>query len=146
MTKKNACRALHRLIQSEGAILPLQIDAVKITVRRLKPRLGQYEAWWPIISMRTWATYLLQHHPGYLLGGNDLDNPYWPKMLKKFWDTYRSIDPQHAIYSSSLDTRYVVPYCFHGDEGRGSGRVPFLVLSWQPIVGLKGLDQCNDSS
>ena len=50
----------------------------------------------------------------------------------------------HIFFFS--DTRYVVPYCFHGDEGRGSGRVPFLVLSWQPIVGLKGLDQCNDSS
>lgn len=42
MTKKNACRAIHRLIESEGVSLPLKFDAVQITVKRLKP-LGTYQ-------------------------------------------------------------------------------------------------------
>lgn len=143
--KKNACRALHRLVEHAGVTLPLSMDAVQITIKRMKP-LGEFKTWWPFLSMQTWANYLLQNCPGMLLGGYALSNPLWKQTMRLFWGAYQSIDPAHFIYASDYSWDTMIPYCFHGDEGRGSGRVPFLVMSWQPIVSHKGMDQCNDSS
>ena len=143
--KKNACRALHRLVEHAGVTLPLSMDAVQITIKRMKP-LGEFKTWWPFLSMQTWASYLLENCPGMLLGGYTLSNPAWKQTMRLFWGAYQSIDPTHFIYASDYSWDTMIPYCFHGDEGRGSGRVPFLVLSWQPIVSHKGMDQCNDSS
>lgn len=143
--QKNACRALHRLVEHAGVTLPLSIDAVQITIKRLKP-LGEFKAWWPFISMKTWASYLLEHYPGMLLAGFSLSNPRWSQTMRKFWKQYQSVDPSHSIYSSDYSWDTLIPYCFHGDEGRGSGKVPFLVMSWQPILSHRGMDECNDSS
>ena len=41
-SQKNACRALHRLVEEAGVSLP----AVLITIKRRRP-LGEFEAWWP---------------------------------------------------------------------------------------------------
>ena len=105
-----------------------------------------FKTWWPFLSMQTWASYLLQNCPGMLLSGYTLSNPMWKQAMRLFWGAYQSIDPAHFIYASDYSWDTMILYCFHGDDGRGSGRVPFLVLSWQPIVSHKGMDQCNDSS
>lgn len=144
--KKNACRALHRLVESCGVTLPLKFDAVQIVVKRRKPVVHQVYAWWPVIPMRAWATYLLGNYPGYLLAGCSLKGEAWQSVMHRFWDQYRISDPQHQIFESEFNLKFVVPYCIHGDEGRGHSREPFLVLSWQPLVGFKGLEELNDSS
>ena len=100
--QKTACRALHRLIESSGVTLPLPLDAVQISVKRTKPRVEQYQAWWPFITMRTWATYLLENHPKALLVYDLNESSKWRKMLDGFWSVYAGIDPQHMIFSSTL--------------------------------------------
>lgn len=144
--QKNACRALHSLVNNAGVLLQLEIDAVQIVVRRVKP-VGHYTAWWPTLTMQSWAKYLLQYNSKVILGGFDIQNSLaWRKQFYDFWALYKSVDPQHPIYTSSCDWSYVIPYAFHGDEGRGKGRHPFLVLSWQPLISYKGIGTCNDSS
>lgn len=145
-TKQNACRALHRLVEKAGVLLPLRLDAALITIKRRRP-LGQYQAWWPFLPMSTWAEYILTNYPKMLLGGFTLEKTSeWQGTFHYFWETYRGINPGHPIYHSVADWKHTIPYCFHGDEGRGLGRDPFLVLSFQPLIGFKGMDTCNDSS
>ena len=147
--QKTACRALHRLIRTTGICLPLEVDVAKVTIKKLKP-LGVHEACWPFLTMQTWVKYLLEHKPQFLLGGHHLRNfDLWGPMLHTFWTRYRSCDPKHWIYNTTtpgIQFCETVPYCFHGDEGRGSGRVPFMVLSFQPVISLLGVEVCNDSS
>lgn len=144
--QKTACRTLHRLVESYGVTLPLRFHAVSITVRKLKP-VRVVEAWWPFFSMRTWAEYLLANYPRVLLGGSLLqDHHLWRPMLQEFWDSYQLYDPDHPVFASDYDRSCLVPWAFHGDEGRGQARIPFLTLSWQPLVGHRGLNSCNDSS
>ena len=143
---KTACRAFHSLIRQAGCCLPLQIDVAQITIKRLKP-LGTFKAFWPFLRMQTWASYLLKNCPSVLLAGHQLvDECGWGSAFQTFWSRYQSIDPRHWIFSSGIDWAECVPIAFHGDEGRGSGRVPFLVMSWQPIIGHMGMEVCNDST
>ena len=145
-SQKNACKILHRLVEKTGVTLPLKLDAVLITIKRRRP-FGQFQAWWPFFSMKAWVDCLLKQYPKTLLGGCFMhEGSIWQAMFFNFWAAYRSNNPTHPIYGASVDWRYTVPYCFHGDEGRGLARDPFLVLSWQPIIGFKGLGTCNDSS
>lgn len=144
-TKKNACRALHKLVESNGLALPLPMDVVEITLKRVKP-LTTYQAWWPFLTMESWALYLLSHHPWVLCAGHELGSDKAQADLYQFWSMYQSVDPQHPIFSSDCKWTHTVPYCLHGDEGRGRARVPFLVLSWQPLVGHMGMNRLNDSA
>ena len=144
--QKTACRTLHRLVRATGMSLPLKLDVAEITIKRLKP-LGTFKAYWPFLKMETWTSYLLTHHPGILLGGHKLsEKELWGPLFHNFWKKYKSIDPTHALFQTDYDWKTCVPYAFHGDEGRGTGRIPFLVLSYQPIISHRGMDTCNDSS
>ena len=144
--QKTACRTLHRLIRATGMCLPISLDVAEITIKRLKP-LGVFKAYWPFLKMQTWTSYLLTHHPGILLGGHKLsEKELWGSLLHNFWKKYKSIDPTHAIFQTDYELKTCIPYAFHGDEGRGTGRIPFLVLSFQPIISHRGMDTCNDSS
>ena len=137
---------MHRLVEAHGVALPLRLDAALIRVKRRKP-LGEYEAWWPFVTMQTWCHFLLLDYPHMLLAGHDLaDSEAWQSDFREFWDKYRNVNPSHPIYSSDLDLGHCCPYAFHGDEGRGSARDPFLVCSFQPILSHLGLSFCNDSS
>lgn len=144
-SKKHACRTLHALVEGTGVTLKLPFEPVLITIRRLKP-VRICEAWWPTFSMQAWASYLLEHYPKILLAGHFLQDRGWQKTFRRFWETYRRIDPNHPVFQSGYDTHFMVPYAFHGDEGRGRGKVPFLVFSFQPVVSHRGLGHCNDST
>lgn len=145
-SQKNACRALHRLVEEAGVSLPLHLDAVLITIKRRRP-LGEFQAWWPFFSMKTWAACILKDYPKMLLAGFRLEEASsWQNVFKDFWENYQHINPDHPIYSSTAAWELTIPYCFHGDEGRGLAKDPFLVLSFQPIISYLGMDVCNDSS
>lgn len=68
------------------------------------------------------------------MGGHTLDS--WneaQKMLETFWNRYSNIDPNvPAIPSCTM------PMYLHGDEGRGLGKRPLLVISYQPVMGWTG--------
>ena len=145
-SQKNACRALHRLVEYAGVTLPLQITTVSIVVKRVKP-LGTQRVWWPMLTMQEWATYLLQDYPKILLGGHCLDDvTAWEGMFATFWSNYKVVDGSHPVFRSDRPLQHCIPYAFHGDEGRGRGHVPFLVISFQPLISHLGLGDCNDST
>ena len=144
--QKTACRTLHALIRNAGMCSPIDLDTAEITIKRLKP-LGVFRAYWPFLRMQTWTLHLLEQYPEILLAGCKLfEEASWGMLFHSFWSKYRSIDPTHDLFRTAYDWKTCIPYCFHGDEGRGTGKVPFLVLSFQPIISHKGMDICNDSS
>ena len=144
-SKHNACRTLHRLVEGAGVTLKLALDPVHITIRRLKP-VRICEAWWPTLTMHSWVTYLFENHPKILLAGRILEDRSYQGEFQKFWEMYRRIEPMHPVYESGFDTRYLIPYAFHGDEGRGKGKIPFMVFSFQPLISHLGSSHCNDST
>lgn len=144
--KQNACRASHRLVEHAGVTLRLKMDAISIVVKRAKP-LGTHRVWWPCITMQEWTSYLLCNHAQVLLAGHRLDETTsWKAVFLRFWSSYKRVDPGHPVFSSNLPLDQSIPYAYHGDEGRGKGRDPFMVISFQPIVSHLGLDSCNDST
>ena len=147
--KKNACRCLHRLVEGAGVTLKLQMEAVSVVVRRTKP-LGTSRVWWPVITMQEWASHLLINYPKILLGGHTFDESHvWEPMFSTFWRNYESIDGTHPVFSGGQNGHNLancIPYCFHGDEGRGKGRDPFLVVSFQPVISHLGMKTTNEST
>jgi hypothetical protein len=55
-------------------------------------------------------------------------------MLKEFWSRYGKID-QTMVPSNPSQT---IPVYLHGDEGRGLGKRPLLVISFQPVMSWVG--------
>ena len=62
------------------------------------------------------------------------------------FDNYRRVDEHHPVFTTGVELGRVVPYALHGDEGRGLRGKPYLVESWQPIIGVAGPDYTNESS
>ena len=144
-SKRNACRALHSLVERAGVTLPIPLDAISITIRRYKP-LRICDAWWPMLNMHSWVSYLFEHRPQVLLGGHLCEDISGQKNFERFWECYRSIESDHPFYGSGLSPKFCIPYAFHGDEGRGRGHVPFLCISFQPLISHLGMGHCNDST
>ena len=55
-------------------------------------------------------------------------------MLKEFWSRYGKIDPTMVPTNPSQ----TIPVYLHGDEGRGLGKRPLLVISFQPVMSWVG--------
>lgn len=142
-TSNNACRNLARLIAAQGLALPLEVYTVPITCRRRKPVLQDFKIEWPMISMRSWCSYLLNNVPELLLGGFNLHDPAWPQMFSDFWRQWRLIEPDHPIFRSGRDLSHHVPFYTHGDEGTGLRKVAYLVQSFQPCLSWKGEEFTN---
>lgn len=73
--------------------------------------------------------------PVFFLAGKTLDE--WAdaqNMLKEFWSRYGKID-QTMVPSNPSQT---IPVYLHGDEGRGLGKRPLLVISFQPVMSWVG--------
>ena len=73
--------------------------------------------------------------PVFSLAGKTLDE--WAdaqNMLKEFWSRYGKID-QTMVPSNPSQT---IPVYLHGDEGRGLGKRPLLVISFQPVMSWVG--------
>ena len=145
-SRTNICRNLHRLLRTSGAQFPVEVTTVPVTVRLRKPKPHSEVLQWPIIRITDWARAILSRNPAYLLGGLRLEDGLgWQQQFSSFWSSYRSIDPAHPAYSEGLDLSRTIPYALHGDEGRGLRSKPFLVESFQPIIGKNGIFVTNES-
>lgn len=75
----------------------------------------------------------------FLLGGHRLsDINEIESMLRRFWTRYQSVEegmPDHP--------ERTIGYFLHGDEGRGQGKRPLLVISYQTIIPWSGEDAVN---
>ena len=136
---QNACRNLTKLIQRDGLAIPIELVFVEVTCRRRKPKVEDVKLQWPLLSMKSWATFLWKEHPKILLGGHTRDED-WSGVLTSFWNLWRVYSPQHQVFESGVPLERCIPFYTHGDEGQTLRKVPFLVESWQPAISWKGID------
>ena len=80
--------------------------------------------------------YLLNNCPSVVVGGI-LDRPERSRHLQAFWELYRSVHPNHPVYSEHGGHLHaVIPVCYHGDEGRGKRRGNTLCISFESCIGI----------
>ena len=60
-------------------------------------------------------------------------------ICQTFWAKYKQLQPDHQIFqrleAGSLDPKFTFPLVYHGDEGRGRRRLPFLVCNYHSLLG-----------
>ena len=153
---KNSARDFHRFVRRDGRLFDVQISTPQIPIRRKvrlsngRRRTREKLEKFPCILMSSWVKSILETCPKFLLGGND---PSTAKGLQKcdtmfldFWQNFKSVQPSHPIYSrSQLDQSRTIPIALHGDEGRGLGKVPILVLSYQVLIPFTGPECLNST-
>lgn len=140
---RNACRGLSRLIHRDGLALPIELKFVEVTCRRRKPKVVDFQIQWPVLSMRSWARYLFENLPRFLLGGHGLHEVRaWKNLHMDFWGRWRAMDDTPELFTMHEGRLgNVIPYYTHGDEGITLRRLPFLVESWQPAISWKGINK-----
>ena len=146
-SQRNACRDITRLIRrTPGATLKISIDVCKVNVKLRKP-IRCASIWWPILALKSWCKYLLDHCPQLLLAGHCLTDNFQPTFVE-FWEKYKLVCPDHPIFNSGHDINFGTrdTHLQSWDEGRGLLKRPYMVISWQCVVGHGGLQVCNDSS
>ena len=145
-SRKNVCRNLHRLLKRSGLQYPVPLTWVPVTVKLRKPKPHNETLDWPILKLSDWVRVLVEHNPEHILGGMRLEEvDGWTMQFTSFWESYRSINAAHPVFLEGLDLGKCVPYALHGDEGRGLRFKPYLVESFQPCIGVRGLQYTNES-
>ena len=143
----NAARKLHAFLHREGKTLPVQISSAKIPIRRLKKGGGETEVQYPILLLSSWVSYILGATGGqFLLGGWSVhDVEEYTSMFARFWARYYSFDKAHPVFTQKTadERKFTVPICIHGDEGRGVGKLPVMIESYQPVIPWSGENDLN---
>lgn len=124
--------------------LPVEVSTVKLRVLEHRPKMKEVVRNFPMIGLKAWAEYLLREAPEFVLGGNSLDTDY-QKTYCTFWETYSKLDGGHPVFADFPRSSWgnLVPYCLHGDEGRGKAKRPVLVTSYQMLIPKGGLETTN---
>lgn len=142
---KNACRTIRRLIKrTAGVSLNLPVCVCEVHVRLRKP-IRALRVHWPVLRMNDWVQYLIAHKPGLLLAGHDIGGD-WQRTFTEFWAGYKEVDGSHPVFREGFDLGGCIPYHLHGDEGRGQLKRPYMVLSWQCLIGHQGPQTVNDTT
>lgn len=125
--------------------MPIPIDAVRTPVVFKKPKVRVEWIWWPVLKMGDWIKALIRYNPRIILAGNLLEEEIaWKHVFSSFWSIYKTIEPSHPVFNSSIALTNAIPYYIHGDEGRGLRSRPFLVESFQPVISESGLFETNE--
>ena len=128
---------MHRLIHQKDKTLPVEIHTVKVKVRNHRKQKVVLKPW-PVIPLSNWMRECFEdpkYNGFFFLGGHNLGE--WEavqQMFTEFWDRYRKVDPSMVPEHPSQ----TVPIYLHGDEGRGLGKRPLLVISYQPVISWAG--------
>ena len=128
---------MHRMIHRKDKTLPVRLSSVDVKVKVPRRRKLLMKPW-PVLYMSDWARLCFEkskYNGFFFLGGNTLDT--WDDaqaMLQTFWDRYKNIDPSLVPQHPSQ----TIPFYIHGDEGRGLGKRPLLVVSFQPTMSWTG--------
>lgn len=153
---KNAARDFHRLLHRDGKLFPVTISTPMIPIRRKvrgkhgKRRSREKLEKFPCLVLSSWMEEILRVCPKFMCGGHDPCTQEGLQqvqhMFKQFWDDFKSVQPGLPIYQRTADEQMrTVPIAIHGDEGRGLGKTPILVLSYQLIIPHTGPDCLNMS-
>ena len=94
--------------------------------------------WYPgrFSFFSSWLATIFKKTGGALLmNGFTLDDPQHELQLSSFWELYKNVMPNHAVYTTHHGRLHrVIPMYYHGDEGRGKLHRPVLVTSY--VAGL----------
>ena len=133
----NWSRNLHRLIQRFGLSLNVVVNNV-LCPCLFRNRITQVP--WPVLFLSSWLPMVFAKTGGALLmNGFTVDQDDHEKALASFWQLYRAVDPNHAVYTmhpSRLGS--VLPLMYHGDEGRGRLKRAVLVTSFVSALPVSG--------
>ena len=143
-SKANANRNLMQVIKKRGAAFAVGLDTVLLHVRVYRPKVKTVQLRWPVFPMASWLEALNKECPQFLYAGHCTLAPA-KAVFQDFWNTLQRVDPSHPVYSSGKDLSCCIPCHWHGDEGRGSRKQPFLVQGWQPVIPWQGLSKTNVS-
>ena len=129
----NASRNLYGYIKKEGMSLAVPISTVDAPVRVSRRRVSSRKPW-PVMFLSSWAKEVLEGYGGFFFfGGLTIDDlGQVETTLARFWDRLLKVEGE----STPHPTR-TIPFCIHGDEGRGQLKRPVLVLSFQALLGWK---------
>lgn len=126
----------------------MKVSMVPLCVLQHRPKVQEVFIDYPMIALKDWAAYLLNHHPHILLGGCSIDDvDTYTHVYSEFWQRYYVLDREHPFFEHHHPDEWgrCLPFCLHGDEGRGKGKTPILINSFQMVVGPAGIDHTNMS-
>ena len=91
----------------------------------------------PFLQISDYFSTLVRKHPRVLFGGFDRGGDS-EALCDMFWKRYEPFHSQHRVYHdcSLAERRRILPICIHGDKGRGHGKNPVFVFSWESPFGL----------
>ena len=103
-------------------------------------RLGRGKLDQPVFRLRDWLQFVVDKSCFHICTGllkPDADREQ--AILRAFWMDYALSHGDHPVYElerqNVLALHRCVPFLYHGDEGRGRRRNPFLVCSWFSMIG-----------
>ena len=128
---RNAERDTHRVL-SKRMQLSLPVPLSKLGT---SPELC-YDS----IRLRDWMDFMANKHCTHILCGlHRPDRTRERAILSAFWSKFREAEADHPIFDLAqrgvLELAQTFPLLYHGDEGRGRRRAPFLVCSWHSVLG-----------
>ena len=139
---KNASRILHAFVHRKGKTLSVPVTPVDVPVRLPSKRKVMNRPW-PVLLLSDWIRTTCEdpHYGGFVvLGGKKLDR--WDEIketFQTFWRRHCKIDADN-LPSVPEQT---IPFLLHGDEGRGQGKKPILVIGYQPMIPWAANDVVN---
>ncbi|CAE7759824.1 unnamed protein product, partial [Symbiodinium necroappetens] len=142
----NAARNLHNYLHSTGKTFPVCISSTRLTIRRPNRGGGEFSTNYPLIYLSSWMRSILELGGEFLLGGWNTEQPEaYTAMFARFWERYEAVNPEHPLFFAKTweQRRHCIPVAVHGDEGRGLGKHPVLVESYQPLLPWSGEDKLN---
>ena len=129
---RNAERDTHRLLSKR---LHLSLETY-VPLRSVTHRCNKLT----ILHLQDWIRFLLDKNCFHIVTGLVRpDEARQEAILHHFWKNFEISHASHPIYDLARQGKVTLertaPLLFHGDEGRGRRRQPFLVTSWSSILG-----------
>ena len=125
-------RDAHRLFRRFGLVLNVPISKFS-----LESGDGSKPTDVPFLKISDFFRTLLSKHAKLLFGGFDAGQEA-QELCEMFWTRYELHHPEHIIFQEvpQQQRRFVLPLLWHGDKGRGHGKNPVFVCSFESPFGL----------
>ena len=133
LSTSNAERDAHHFFARKKLTLPIPIR--KLGKGRRSKKLDP-----PVLLLRDWMEYIVNKNLVHVLAGLRKPNAArQTAIFTEFWRLFKLASPRHPVYELEargvLDLGRTMPLVWHGDEGRGRRRKPFLVCSFHSLLG-----------
>ena len=126
----NAERDAHRFFSRYNLRLPLNL----VPIRPDKPQGIKG------LKLQDWCHFLLHRNCWHMLCGLLRPDPSRDKAIwSDFWAKFEKAQPEHEVFSlaraGTIQLSNAAAVVYHGDEGRGRKKQPFLVTSFKSCLG-----------